>query len=222
MRHKTGLSALLLAAGIVFSTSVAFADDKAEKAAADDKAEAKTEEKAAGNDDARATMLSYTCAGCHGTDGVSVGPASPSIAGMAEDTFTEAMLGFKSGERPSTIMQRIAEGYSEDDIAAMATFFAKQEAVPAKQAFDEAKAKTGAKIHKKNCEKCHEEGGTLDVDGSGRLAGQWAPYLEYSLADYMDGSREAPKKMMKKLKAVHEKEGDEGFAALVHYYASQQ
>lgn len=219
MRHKTGLSALLIAAGIVFSTSVAFAEEKAEKAA--DKAEAKTEEKAAGNDEARAMMLSYTCAGCHGTDGVSVGPASPSIAGMAEDTFTEAMLGFKAGERPSTIMQRIAEGYSEEDIKAMATFFAKQEFKPAKQEFDEAKAKEGAKIHKKNCEKCHEEGGALDVDGSGRLAGQWAPYLEYSLADYLDGSREAPKKMMKKLEKV-KKDGEEGFAALVHYYASQQ
>ena len=52
-----------------------------------------------------ASMLADTCAGCHGVDGSSVGPASPSIAGMSAEYFTETMEAFKSGERPSTIMQ---------------------------------------------------------------------------------------------------------------------
>ncbi len=200
MRHKIALSALLVTLGVTFGPSMALADD-----------------------DARSKMLSYTCAGCHGMDGVSVGPASPTIAGMAEDTFTDAMLAFKSGERPSTIMERITKGYSDEDIALMARFFAAQEHQKAQgQEFDPKKARMGKKLHKKYCDKCHEEGGTIDVDGSGILAGQWKAYLDYSFEDYNDGSREATKKMAKNLKKVHKKAGLEGFDALTHYYISQQ
>ena len=200
MRHKIAFSALLITAGVVFGPATALAYDEA-----------------------RAKMLSYTCAGCHGTDGVSVGPASPTLAGMAEDTFTDAMETFKSGERPSTIMERIAKGYSEEDVALMAKFFAAQTYQKAQgQEFDPKKAKRGKKLHKKHCEKCHEEGGTMDVDGSGILAGRWKTYLEYSLEDYNDGSREATKKMAKKLEKVRKTEGQPGFDALIHYYISQQ
>jgi len=62
-----------------------------------------------------ATMLADTCAGCHGTDGASTGPATPSLAGMSEEYMVESMEAFKSGERPSTVMGRIAKGYSEKE-----------------------------------------------------------------------------------------------------------
>ena len=50
------------------------------------------------DDGASASMLSNTCAGCHGTNGNSVGPASPTIAGMDPVVFVETMEGFKSDE----------------------------------------------------------------------------------------------------------------------------
>ncbi len=61
---------------------------------------------------ASARMLSDTCAGCHGTDGASVGPASPTIAGMNGEYFVELMQGFKNDEVYGTIMGRIAKGYT--------------------------------------------------------------------------------------------------------------
>ncbi len=212
MRHKISLSTMIVAIGLTFSTSVAMAADE-EKAAA-----------STTGGDARATMLSYTCAGCHGTNGVSTGPAIPTIAGMAEDTFTDAMNAFKDDEggKNATIMGRIAKGYSDEDIAAMAGFFSKQKFVAAKQEADATKAAAGKKIHEKSCEKCHEEGGSQDVDGSGILAGQWKPYLQYSLKDALSGDRTVPKKMAKKLKSVHESKGDDAIAELLEYYASQQ
>ena len=51
--------------------------------------------------------LSYTCAGCHGTNGASTGPASPSLAGMSAVYLADSMRAFKSGDRESTIMMRI-------------------------------------------------------------------------------------------------------------------
>lgn len=170
---------------------------------------------------ASADMLANTCAGCHGTGGASQGPASPSITGMSKDYFVETMQGFANGEIPSTIMGRIAKGYTEGEIKAMADVFGKKPLHMAMQSFDAAEAKEGAKLHKKYCEKCHADGGTDTEDGSA-LAGQWTPYLNWALADFQAGDRDAGKKMQKKLTALVEKEGSKGISALLNYYASQQ
>ena len=127
---------------------------------------------------ANAQALSDTCAGCHGTDGNSGGPGTPSIGGLSKAYLIELMDGFKSGAIPSTIMGRIAKGYNKDEIAHMATFFSGKKFVGVKQKFDAAKVAAGKKHHDKYCEKCHAEGGTDVEDDSGRLAGQWTFYLK--------------------------------------------
>nr|VFJ75760.1 MAG: sulfide dehydrogenase (flavocytochrome c), cytochrome c subunit [Candidatus Kentron sp. FW] len=167
-----------------------------------------------------ASMLSQTCAGCHGTDGSSAGPAAPTIAGMTEGYFIDAMEKLKNGERTSTIMGRIAKGYSKDEIETMAMWFSEKPFVGAGQVSDTQKAAEGKKLHEKYCEKCHEEGGALD-DETGILAGQWMPYLRYSLRDFLSGANEAPKKMKKRLDALVKKHGDEeSIEAIVQFYGS--
>jgi sulfide dehydrogenase cytochrome subunit len=172
-----------------------------------------------------ASMLSNTCNGCHGANGNSVGPASPSIAQMEKTAFVETMKAMQSDEMYTTIMGRIAKGYTDEEIELMAGHFAAQTFVPAKQEFDAAAAKKGAKLHDKYCEKCHEDGGK-PVKGEDAeyslLAGQWTPYLHNALTDFREGRREMPKKMKKKLDKLIEKEGDEGLAALNAFYASEQ
>ena len=172
---------------------------------------------------ASARMLSETCAGCHGTDGASGGPAIPTIAGMNGEYFVELMQGYQKDEVYGTIMNRIAKGYTDEEVALMATFFAGKEFVAAKQEFDEGMVKTGLKLHDKYCEKCHSEGGkVLEDEEYYILAGQWTPYLKYALSDFIEERREMPKKMKKKLDKLIEKEGDEGLDALWAYYASEQ
>lgn len=171
---------------------------------------------------ASAEMLANTCAGCHGTNGASNGPATPTIAGLSSEYFIEVMEGFKSAETPSTIMTRIAKGYSEDDIKAMASYFAKKPFVKAKQPFDADTVRAGAKLHDKYCEKCHANAGQLPEDDSGILAGQWAPYLNATMTDYIGGKREMTKKMRKKVSKLMDKEGEAGLRTLLNFYASQQ
>jgi sulfide dehydrogenase cytochrome subunit len=170
---------------------------------------------------ASAEALSYTCAGCHGTNGASVGPASPSLGGMSATYISDSMKAFKSGERESTIMMRIAKGYDDDDFAKMGKFFAAQPRHVAMQSGGSMSSK-GAKLYDKYCEKCHADNGTDPEDDAGLLAGQWTPYLAYSLEDAMDGSRDYGKKMMKQLKKMHKKEGDAGTQALLDFFASQK
>lgn len=166
------------------------------------------------------TMLAYTCAGCHGVNGSSVGPATPTIAGMSEDYFVESMEAYQSGERPSTIMGRIAKGYSEKEIKVMAKYFSKQPFVRLPQKFDEKAARLGKKLHKKYCEKCHEDEGRSPEDDAGILAGQWEPYLRFTMEDYTSGNRPMEKKMKKRMKKLDEAQGEAGVDALIHYYAS--
>lgn len=170
----------------------------------------------------RAEMLANTCAGCHGPNGISAGPATPSIAGMSRDYFIESMNAYAAGDRPSTIMMRIAKGYSEADIEAMADYFSKQKFSSAPQQADAKLSTVGKKLHDKYCEKCHSEGGSLAEDDSGILAGQWRPYLQYNLHDFLSGNRDMDKKMAKKLNQMHDKFGQEGVDAIIEYYASQK
>ena len=89
------------------------------------------------------------------------------------------------------------------------------------QKHDAGKAAEGKKIHKKYCEKCHEKGGMVD-DESGVLAGQWIPYLRYTMEDFNSGARDMSKKMKKRMKKVMDTHGEAGMEALVQYYGSQK
>ena len=167
-----------------------------------------------------ASMLANTCAGCHGTGGNSVGPASPTIAGKSAQYIMDVMESYKNGDRHSTIMGRIAKGYSEEEIKLMAEFYAGKtfESTADKQEFDAAKIKAGKKLYKKNCSKCHDENGTLPDDDSGILAGQWLPYLQFTMEDYRSGRSEMTKKMKKKV----DKLDDEQIESLLQFFASQK
>ena len=168
---------------------------------------------------ASAIMLSDTCAGCHGTDGASGGPASPTIAGISNDYFVEIMQGFSSGEVPSTIMGRIAKGYSENELKAMASYFAGQKWVSAEVDTDSTLVAQGKAIHEEKCKTCHEDGGRSQEDETPRVAGQWPDATRTALEDCRAiGKRCAPKKMGKRVMDLT----DEELAALADYYASEK
>lgn len=190
------------------------------------------------------SMLSNTCLGCHGPNGISVGPATPTISGMSEIYIIGAMLAYKFGDdedkaeeaieadpdledveyfpRVATVMNRIAQGYSVEEIKLMAKHFAELPFESAAQDADSGQAKTGAKRHDKYCEKCHEDGGRSAEDDAGVLAGQWMPYLHYTMADFADGDRAMPKKMKKKMEEMHEAHKDAATAELIEFYGGAE
>ncbi len=65
------------------------------------------------------------CSGCHaGSAGVDT-PA-PRLVGMKADEILAAMLAYRSGARPATVMDRIAKGFTEPEAAAIAQWYATQ------------------------------------------------------------------------------------------------
>jgi cytochrome subunit of sulfide dehydrogenase len=77
---------------------------------------------AVGADEA-APLIAQSCAGCHGQDGAGQGEM-PAIAGYDRDEFLQVWAEFRADERPATIMNRIAPGYTDEEVEALADYFA--------------------------------------------------------------------------------------------------
>ena len=65
--------------------------------------------------------LSSECMTCHGP---ARAVAIPDIVGMAQPVFTDAVKAYRDKRRSNQVMQTIASRLSDEDIAALAAFFA--------------------------------------------------------------------------------------------------
>ena len=86
---------------------------------------------AAAQDPAYARNLASACFTCHGTDGRSVGGVPPALAGRDRGELLQMMKDFKAGKRPATLMHQQAKGYSDQQLEAIAGYFASAAKGPA-------------------------------------------------------------------------------------------
>jgi len=63
------------------------------------------------------------CANCHGTNGQAQ-PGNESLAGVNKDELVRKLMDFKSGRRPATIMHQLSRGYTDEQLQAIAAYFA--------------------------------------------------------------------------------------------------
>lgn len=165
-------------------------------------------------------MLVDNCANCHGSDGKSTGNAIPTIAGLSRDYIINIMAAYQNDERASTIMGRLARGYSTEQVALMADALATQTYTAAEQTTDAQLVPLGRKIHDENCGVCHTENGRSLVTGS-PLAGQWKTYLAATLLDYQENAPvSVPDAMMVQVNALESRYGATALAAIVDFYAA--
>ena len=66
-----------------------------------------------------------SCSGCHPASAKVTSPV-PRLAGQDRAAIVRAMQDFRSGQRAGTVMDRIAKGFSDDEIQALADWFAAQ------------------------------------------------------------------------------------------------
>jgi cytochrome subunit of sulfide dehydrogenase len=66
-----------------------------------------------------------SCSGCHAASAKADTPV-PAIGGRDPAEIVAAMQAFRSGERPSTVMGRIAKGFSDDESRVIAAWLAAQ------------------------------------------------------------------------------------------------
>ena len=167
-------------------------------------------------------MLSKDCAGCHGTDGVSLGSVIPNIAGAHKKFLFDAMKKYQSGAYASTVMQDIAKAYSDKELQIIANYYSKKPSIAAKQPYNLQLVQQGKAYHQKYCQKCHGSRKKINDDEASRLEGQWTDYLKLSLQDIHAGQHATPRKMDKRLKRLLARHGNKAIQSLLAYYASQQ
>ncbi|WP_445158319.1 c-type cytochrome [Halomonas sp. E14] len=73
---------------------------------------------------AQLEVMAGSCANCHGTDGRLAGIV-PAIAGRPAAALESRLLAFKHGQATdTTIMDRIAKGFTDEELGALARHFA--------------------------------------------------------------------------------------------------
>jgi sulfide dehydrogenase cytochrome subunit len=66
-----------------------------------------------------------SCAGCHSPRAGATSPIGR-LNGRDAGEIAAAMIGFRDGSRPATVMTRITKGFSDDELRAIAAWLATQ------------------------------------------------------------------------------------------------
>ena len=80
----------------------------------------------AGGDPEAGEEVAGRCQACHGSDGNSPSPLFPHLAGQYEDYLLKTLEDYRSGAREDPVMQSFAQQLSEEEMADVAAFYAKQ------------------------------------------------------------------------------------------------
>ena len=145
--------------------------------------------------DVAKAIVEEKCHLCHGKDGEASSAIYPRLAGQNRNYLVKQLKNFRDGKRKSDTMNEMAKGLTDDQIEALAEYFASK---PAKthRVRDKALAAVGYYIfHKGNkfsgipaCKSCHGEQG-LGTDQLPRLAGQHKRYVADQLHAFGERAR---------------------------------
>jgi cytochrome c553 len=163
-------------------------------------------------------MLAEGCAACHGADGVSQTPLTPSLAGEPDEFVQWQLVYFRSGDRKSEAMGAIAEALSNEDIRNLGAFYASLPP-PKPAAAPDALAENGEKLAVRHrCKSCHSD----DYNGfraAARLSGQREDVLVQALHDFKSGKRVGS--AVASMADVTYELSDADMVALSHYMATR-
>ena len=74
-----------------------------------------------------APAAAAVCTACHGKEGVGLTPDYPTLAGQYADYIEQALKAYRKGTRQNPIMAGFAAALKDEDIAALAHYFAAQQ-----------------------------------------------------------------------------------------------
>ena len=147
--------------------------------------------------DSQGQELTASCIACHGQTGNSPTGAFPNLAGQTQEYLLKQLLEIQSGARPMPAMAGMLDGFTEAELATMASWYASQEraygaAKPELAELGEAIYLSGIKRKRiMACTGCHSPTGSGNGPaGFPALAGQWPEYTEMQLRAFRSGERQ--------------------------------
>jgi cytochrome c553 len=132
-------------------------------------------------------QIAAACNGCHGGNGNSTTPATPSLAGQDAAYLIGAVKEYAGGGRAHADMQNAVKELKDADVANVAAYYAAQTPVKPEVRLPEA-----PEVLAQKCNRCHGEDGRGTIDpAKPRLAGQYEPYLIHALHQYRAEQRKS-------------------------------
>jgi cytochrome c553 len=171
-------------------------------------------------DRGRGAEVAARCAACHGADGISRIPGTPSLAGQQAGFITVQLILIREGIRQIPSMVPFAQPLSDQEIEAVAAHFAALPPGPPadRRQRDPALFAAGqALIGPRNCNVCHLPS-LIGREQVPRIIGQREEVLARVMTEYRDGRRSGPDPQMNG--AVFGLT-DADIAALAHYLAQR-
>ena len=130
-----------------------------------------------------------TCLACHGDKGQSALAEVPSLGAQPAFYLSVQMLMFRDRLRVVDVMNQMMQGFSNDELQALADLITKLPAPKPASGGDRVRIETGRTIAEQNrCNFCHGR----DYSGDNnvpRIAGQREDYLMKALREYKNDSR---------------------------------
>ena len=127
------------------------------------------------------------CAACHGADGNSQIPGTPSLAGQQPLYFAAAVRAYLSGLRDTPEMEHTLRGLSKIDVENLALYYASQ--TPARRESPAVGDAEAGEPLSAQCGGCHGAHGVSHDAATPSLAGQDALYLVIATKAYRDHAR---------------------------------
>jgi cytochrome c553 len=148
------------------------------------------------------TRGAVACARCHGFDGASDGSgAFPRLDGQSAQYLADQLRHFASGHRQNALMQPIAKGLNDDEMDAVAQYYASLHAVPFPSRPLPAELRDRGKqvaevgdlsVRVQACESCHGPNGEGEpVSGVPYLGGQYSHYISVQIQMFRQGYRKS-------------------------------
>ena len=159
-----------------------------------------------GGDPQKGATLVESCAACHGSEGVSISPDWPKLAGQNQKYLYKQLKYFKDGSRMNALMMSVTpylQTLNDKDLMNISAFYASKQSSTGQARNDEELLNTGTALYrlgnsKKNipaCTSCHSVYGQGNsLAGYPSVAGQQIGYLKSSLIAYRSKERNAGEK----------------------------
>jgi len=151
------------------------------------------------------------CAGCHGDQGVSSNPATPSLAGQDAGYLVAALQAYKNGARADETMKTLAGPLDDTTMKNIAAYYAAQEP----QALNVRPPSTTQEWTQK-CDRCHGLNGNSTDPRIPALAAQRVEYLQTALREFQTGARTSSE-----MHAMSDVLSEDDIKNLATYYAHQ-
>jgi cytochrome c553 len=171
-------------------------------------------------DAAAGKELATVCGGCHGANGISQTPLTPSLAGEPDDYIQWQLVYFRNGARKSDVMGPIAKSLDNPAIRSLGAYYASlSPPKPPPAPPSDMLAQTGAKLATQHrCKSCHGDN-YEGVGPAARLAGQREDVLLKALRDFKSGARVGSG--VASMADVTFSLNDDDMQALAHYMATR-